>query len=223
VTSARPGRWLALLIALALGYALLAHLLTTASAPTALGAAASSAPWALLALAVAWRSAHRVPALAAFAALLALGWHYWALLERNTPWVYFLQHIVMFAALGAAFGITLRDGQEALCTRMARAVQGGSLSPAAVDYSRRVTLAWALFCAALVAVSALLFFLAPLAAWSVFANLLTLPLVGAMFLAEGVVRVRVCPELGHGGVLRGAVRSVQAYWDSSAPPTPGPR
>lgn len=218
----RTGLWLALLIALALGYALLAHLLTTAAQPTALGAAASTAPWALLALVVAWRSAHRVPALIACALLVALGWTFWEQLERNTPWVYYLQHVLMFVALGAAFGVTLRAGQEALCTRLARAVQG-ALSRDAENYSRGVTLAWALFCAVMIAASTLLFFLAPLGAWSVFANLLTLPLVGAMFLAESLVRVRVCPELGNGGVLRGAANSVRAYWESSVRPTPGPR
>jgi hypothetical protein len=57
----------------------------------------------------------------------------------------------------------------------------------------------------------------------VFANLLTLPLVGAMFVAEFLVRVRVCPELSHGGLLRGVTRSVRAYWESSARPTAGPR
>ena len=133
MTPARTGRWLALLIALALGYALLAHLFTTASQPTALGAVASTAPWALLALVIAWRSAHRVAALLACALLVGLGWHYWELLERNTPWVYYLQHIIMFVALGAAFGVTLRPGQVALCTRLARAVQG-PLSAAAEDY-----------------------------------------------------------------------------------------
>jgi uncharacterized membrane protein len=223
VTSARTGRWLALLIALALAYALLAHLLTTAAQPTALGAAASTAPWVLLALALAWRSAHRTAALVACAVPLALGWFYWDLLERNTPWIYYLQHVLMFAALGAAFGVTLRPGQEALCTRLARLAEGGALSAAAEAYSRAVTLAWAAFCAVMVAVSTLLYFLAPLGAWSVFANLLTLPLVGAMFLAESLVRLRLCPELSHGGVLRGAVRSVRAYWDGSARPTPGPR
>ena len=222
MTPARTGRWLALLIALALAYALLAHLLTTAAQPTALGAAASTAPWALLALAIAWRSAHRVAALVACALLLALGWNYWELLERNTPWVYYLQHVLMFVALGAAFGVTLRPGQEALCTRLARAVQG-PLSADAERYSRAVTLAWALFCAVLVAASTLLFFLGPLDAWSVFANLLTLPLVGGMFLVEALVRARVCPELSQGGVLRGAAISVKAYWESSVRPTPGPR
>lgn len=219
---ARTGRWLALLIALALGYALLAHLFTTTSQPTALGAAASTAPWALLALVVTWRSAHRLLAIAACVLLVALAWTYWPWLERNTAWVYYLQHVAMFVALGAAFGVSLRPGQEALCTRFARVVEG-TLSPLGEAYSRSVTLAWAIFCAALVVASTLLFFFAPLPAWSIFANLLTLPLVGTMFVAESLVRVRVCPELGHGGVLRDAVRSVQAYWDSGVRPTPGPR
>ena len=222
MTPARTGRWLALAIALALGYALIAHLFTTAAQPTALGAAASTAPWALLALVIAWRSAHRAAALLACALLVGLGWFYWDLLERNTPWVYYLQHVIMFVALGAAFGVTLRPGQEALCTRLARAVQG-PLSAHAEGYSRGVTLAWALFCAVMVAASTLLYFLGPLAAWSVFANLLTLPLVGAMFLVEALVRVRVCPELSHGGALRGAAISVKAYWESSVRPTPGQR
>ena len=218
----RTGGWLALLIAFALGYALLAHLLTTAREPTALGALASVAPWALLGLFVTWRSAHRLLALAGAALLVALAWRYWGLLERNTAWVYYLQHVAMFLALGAAFGASLRPGQEALCTRFARVVSG-PLSPGAQAYSRRVTQAWAAFCGAMLALSSVLFFLAPLPAWSIFANLLTLPLVGAMFVAESLVRVRVCPELGHDGVLRGVARSVRAYWDSSVRPTPGPR
>ncbi len=218
----RTSRWLVLLIALALGYALLAHLFTTASQPTALGALASTAPWALLAFFVAWRSAHRLLALAACALLVVLVWRFWTQLEHNTSWLYFLQHIVMFLALGAAFGVTLRRGQEALCTRFARIVEG-MLSPRGEAYSRRVTLAWAVFCAAIAMLSTLLFFFAPLPAWSVFANLLTLPLVGAMFIAESLVRARVCPELVHGGVLRDAAHSVRAYWASIARPTPGPR
>jgi uncharacterized membrane protein len=73
------------------------------------------------------------------------------------------------------------------------------------------------------AASALLFALAPLGVWSLFANLLTLPLVAAMFVAEFLVRMRVCPELGHGGLARGVLRSVRAYWVSGARSTAGPR
>lgn len=138
------------------------------------------------------------------------------------PWFYFLQHVAMFLALGAWFGASLRPGREALVTRFALAVEG-TLSPAGLAYTRGVTLAWAVFCAAVVAASALLFALAPLAVWSLFANLLTLPLVAAMFVAEFLVRMRVCPELGHGGLARGVVRSVRAYWVSGARGTAGPR
>jgi len=181
VSRARTRGWLALLIALALGYAVLAHWLTTAPGRAALGG-----------------------------------------LGPYVPWFYFLQHVAMFLALAAWFGASLRPGREALVTRFALLVEG-TLSPAGLAYTRGATLAWAVFSAAIAAASALLFFLAPLALWSVFANLLTLPLVGAMFVAEFLVRVRVCPELSHGGVLRGVTRSVRAYWDSGARTTAGPR
>jgi uncharacterized membrane protein len=133
-------------------------------------------------------------------------------------WLYFLEHAVVFLALGALFGASLRRGREALVTRLARLL-GDPLDAAGLAYTRRVTLAWALFCAALVAISALLFFLAPLEAWSIFANLLTLPLVGGMFAAEYALRLRRHPELCQGGVLR----SVRAFWQHGASPSSGPR
>jgi len=171
---------LALLIVLALGYAALAHWLTSAQGSAALGE-----------------------------------------LGPYVPWFYFVEHIAMFLALAGWFGASLRPGREALVTRFARVE--GSLSPAGLAYTRVVTLAWAVFSAAVAAASALLYFLAPLALWSVFANLLTLPLVGAMFVAEFLVRLRVCPELSHGGLLRGVTRSVRAYWVSDARRPAGPR
>lgn len=138
------------------------------------------------------------------------------------PWFYYLQHVAMFLALAAWFGASLRPGRAALVTRFAQAVEG-TLSPAGLAYTRTVTLAWAVFSAAIAAASTLLYFLAPLALWSVFANLLTLPLVAAMFVAEFMVRMRVCPELGHGGLARGVLRSVRAYWDSGTRSAAGPR
>jgi uncharacterized membrane protein len=138
------------------------------------------------------------------------------------PWLYFLQHVAMLTALAAWFGTSLRPGRDALVSRFARLYEG-DLDAGALAYTRGATLAWALFCAAMAIASALLYFLAPLATWSVFANLLTLPLVGAMFVAEFVVRLRVRPELAHGGLARGVLRSVRAYWDSAARPTAGPR
>jgi uncharacterized membrane protein len=60
-------------------------------------------------------------------------------------------------------------------------------------YTRQITLAWALFFLANATLSALLYALAPLEAWSVYANLLTAPLVGVMFAAEHLVRMRALP------------------------------
>jgi uncharacterized membrane protein len=49
--------------------------------------------------------------------------------------------------------------------------------------------------------STLLFFLAPLVTWSVFANFLTLPLVALMFIGEYWIRRRVLPEMRHMHIL----------------------
>lgn len=138
------------------------------------------------------------------------------------PWFYFLQHVGMFILLAAWFGASLRPGRDALVTRFAKLVEG-DLAAEGLAYTRRVTLAWALFCAAMAIASALLYFLAPLALWSVFANLLSLPLVAAMFVAEYVVRLRVCPDLARGGLARGVLRSMRAYWESGARSIAGPR
>ena len=143
-------------------------------------------------------------------------------LAPYVPWFYFAEHIVMFVALATWFGASLRPGRQALVTRFALVMEE-KLSPAAVTYTRQVTLAWTVFFAVIATLSALLYFRAPLELWSLFANLLSLPLVGAMFLAEGWLRVRKCPELARGGVLRGVLRSVRAYWESSAGTTAGPR
>jgi uncharacterized membrane protein len=138
------------------------------------------------------------------------------------PWLYFIQHVAMFAALGAWFGLTLRPGRDALVSRFAHFSEG-ALSAEGIAYTRRVTLAWTLFFAAVASTSVALFFLAPLELWSAFANLLTLPLVGAMFVAEYAVRTRACPELARGGLARGVLRSMRAYWESTARSMTGPR
>lgn len=143
-------------------------------------------------------------------------------LAAYLPWLYLLQHAAMFVALAAWFAASLRPGRDARVTRFALLAEG-TLSPRGLAYTRRVTLAWALFCAAMAAASGLLFFLAPLAAWSLFANVLTLPLVGAMFVAEYLVRARACPELARGGLAPGVLRSMRAYWDTIARTSVGPR
>jgi uncharacterized membrane protein len=47
----------------------------------------------------------------------------------------------------------------------------------------------------------MLFFLAPLATWSVFANFMTLPLVVLMFIVEYRMRKRILPDLPNAHIL----------------------
>jgi uncharacterized membrane protein len=101
-----------------------------------------------------------------------------------------LGHWSLYASLLATFALTLRAGQVPLITAMAYRLHG-ALSDEMIHYTRGVTIAWALFFAAQLLTSVLLFSFAPLTAWSVFVNLLDVPLVVVMFAAEYACRLRV--------------------------------
>jgi len=81
------------------------------------------------------------------------------------------------------FARTLRAGRQPLITRLALSVHG-SLPPEILAFTRRVTVAWCMFFAAQVAVSILLLAFAPFEIWSMFVNLLNLPLLVLMFVAD---------------------------------------
>jgi uncharacterized membrane protein len=99
------------------------------------------------------------------------------------------------------FARTLRDGSEPLITQISRRINGG-LDPAIVNYTRRVTIAWCVFFAVQVVVSALLYLFAPLAAWSTFVNVLNLPLLILMFACEYAYRIRHYPNHAHASILK---------------------
>ncbi|MEO8628735.1 MAG: hypothetical protein ABI612_11625 [Betaproteobacteria bacterium] len=101
------------------------------------------------------------------------------------------------------FGRTLRAGREPLITRVARFVHG-ALPPDIERYTRHVTLAWSLFFGVMGISSLALFVLAPVQVWSLFANVFTLPLIGAMFICEYVYRVLRYPTFRHVSLLHTA-------------------
>lgn len=121
--------------------------------------------------------------------IVAAGLAFWAWprLQQNVSSVYFLQHVGMNVALGLFFGRTLINGREPLCTHFASLVHE-RMSPELIRYSGQITAAWTLFFFSMAAVSALLYFLAPTEAWSIFANLLSLPLVVSMFVGDAIAR-----------------------------------
>ena len=205
-------RWLGI-AALGIGYPLLAHYTNESTHNGSLGAWVAIAPVVLIALILAWRSPQRFIMLGVLVLLSVLLWAGWAALERHFGLVYWLQYVGMQLILFMTFGRTLFAGRQPLCTRLARAVHA-PLTPQHEIYARQVTIAWTLFFAAMALVSTLLFFLTPLATWSVFANILTLPLVVLMFIAEYWVRRWVLPELRHTRILD----AVRAFTSTSARP-----
>lgn len=102
--------------------------------------------------------------------------------------VYGIPHAAVYLFLLWFFGRTLLRGGEALITRLARRVHG-TLPPEMAAYTRRLTFAWSIFFAAQVLASIVLFRFAALDTWSLFINLLNLPLLALMFVGEYVYRV----------------------------------
>ena len=200
--------------ALVIGYPLLAHYTNESAHSGSLGAVVAIAPVVLLALVQAWRSSWRFGMVGMLALLGVALWAGWPALEQHFGLVYWLQDVGMLLILFMTFGRTLIAGRQPLCTRFAEAVHAAPLTPQHELYARQVTVAWTLFFAAMALVSTLLFFLAPLASWSVFANFLTLPLVALMFIAEYWVRRWVLPDTQNAHILD----ALRAYRNTSTRP-----
>lgn len=200
-------------------YPILAHFVAAAPPPAGVGAVAFAvAPLVIVVAIVGWRSRYRALTMALCAAACASLWIYAEAIGQHLGLVYFIQNVCTNAALGLIFGRSLFRGREPLCSRFAAMVRG-PLQPPVARYTRQVTVAWTIFFAAMIAVSSLLFFLAPVQVWSTFANLLAMPLVAAMFLAEYAVRKRALPNLPRSHILE----ALRAYWNSGGLSAPPPR
>ena len=204
--------WLGI-AALLVGYPLLAHYTNESAHSSSLGALVAIAPVVLVALVLAWRSPRRLTMLGVLVLLGIALWAGWPALENHFGLVYWLQHVGMQLILFMTFGRTLIAGRQPLCTRFARAVHA-VVTPQHEIYARQVTIAWTLFFVAMALASTLLFFLAPLATWSVFANFLTLPLVALMFVGEYWVRRWALPDMRHMHILD----AVRAFRNTPARP-----
>jgi uncharacterized membrane protein len=201
------------------GYLLLAHHYSGSPAEDGgRSVAIALLPWLIAGIVFAWRSRHRLAWLLACTCLALVAWHYVAAIGHQAAWFYFAQHVAGNLILAAVFGRSLTGDRVPLCSRIAAATHG-NLEPRIALYTRRVTLAWTLFFAGTALLSTLLFAFAPIAAWSLFANLLALPLVALMFIVEYLVRLRVLPDVEHGSILDG-VRGYLGSARASTPPMP---
>lgn len=215
-TLLRGLRWAAIAGA-CLAYAVLSHLAAADPHPDLWDAAVAMAPLVLLAGVLAWRSPHRLWMLTLCLAGAAVLYATSAWLVQHYNWVFLLQHAGIQALLGLAFARTLRAGQIPMVSRFA-AVIHGPLSPALTRYTRQVTWAWTLYFAVMTGLSLLLFWLAPVAVWSAFANLLNLPLLILMFAAEYVVRLFLLAPSDRAGPLE-AIRAYRQAGSGRSPPS----
>ncbi|MDO9073192.1 MAG: hypothetical protein Q7U73_07985 [Rubrivivax sp.] len=107
--------------------------------------------------------------------------------------LYVLQHAAVNASLGLAFAATLRPGATPLITLMAERIHD-VFTPAMRAYTRWLTGVWVGYFGAMIAVSMVLYALAPWPWWSFFCNVMT-PLAGvSLFVGEYVIRYRRHPE-----------------------------
>jgi len=190
MTPANLARGLAL-FALAAAWAWLAHQGSAGGGNPDFAAALATLPVAAIAVMLLWRAGNPLWIAGGGLAVLGLLAWLWPALRQNVALLYFVQHLGTNLALAILFGRSLFGPREALVTQFSRKAHGGFISAAKARYTRQVTVAWSVFFLATALLSTALFWLAPPAAWSVFANLLTLPLILLMFAVEHCFRYRL--------------------------------
>jgi len=150
-------------------------------------------------------SRHRLAGLLLTALALIVVGRYWDWLQARVDVVYLIQHAGSHALLGIWFGGSLlpgRNGGQPLITRLATRLHG-TLPPAIARYTARVTAVWAAYFLLMTLASCVLFAFGSIRAWSILANLVTLPLVIAIFVVEYLVRLRLHPDFEHVSILEG--------------------
>ena len=204
-------RWVGVAALIAV-YAVLVHHVNVSGKPSALGAALAVAPVLGVALAMACNAASRLTGLMLLGAAGLASWQWWAVIAQHSGFLFWIQDISLMLALLITFSRTLLPSRKPLCVQFAEMLHG-PLEPAHERYARQVTVAWVMFFGAMAAISTLLFFLGPLAVWSVFVNFLALPLVALMFGTEFLMRRRVLSGIASGHILD----AVRTYLKSSSP------
>jgi uncharacterized membrane protein len=194
--------WPALILPVGIGYQCLVHSAVAGEQIESIRIALALMPLLALACWVVTRARNKLPwSLGVLAAGMAI-----YVLEHQERWglaaAYGIPHAAIYLFLLWLFGHTLWHGKEPLVTRLARRVHG-TLPPEMSAYTRRVTVAWCVFFAMQMIISALLFEFASLNVWSLFINILNFPLLALMFICEYVYRVIRHREFPHASFFDG--------------------
>ena len=203
---------LALISAAGIVYIGISHFTAISARPPLAAILVGILPLGAIALVTAWHSRARTLSLLLLTACALAVIFNLENLRNNAAWLYFVQHAGAMILLCIMFGGTLGDGHaNALCSRIAQFVIIKPLDAHYLHYTWKVTLAWTIFFAIIAMMSVPLFFFGPIEAWSVFANLLTPLLLGAMFAGEYLIRLRVMPNRAHFSITE----TIHAYREYS--------
>jgi len=204
-------RWLCIIVMIAT-YAVLVHHVNTSSQNSILGAILALMPIFLFTITLVWKAASRIVGISLLLIFCIVSWFAWPLVKQHTGLIFWTQDVGIMLVLLVTFGWTLPIDHKPLCVHFAEIINGESLPVEHERYARKVTVAWVAFFATMIIASTLLFFMAPLAIWSIFVNFLTLPIVTLMFIVEFMVRRCVLTDLPTGHILD----AVRAYLNNSA-------
>jgi uncharacterized membrane protein len=147
----------------------------------------------------------------AIAPVLAFLYVTWPLMLANADAVYFAQHVGTNGLLAWVFGRTLAPDSTPLIVTFAKMVH--PVLPKEIEiYASKVTVAWTCFFILTCAISVILYFAAPLPAWSAFAILLQWPSVALFFIGEYLLRKKLFKKFDHATLKQGfdAYRQSQA-------------
>ena len=216
LTPAKLLRGLALLCIL-VSWAFLAHHGSTDESHPDFSAALATAPLVAIVVMLLWRVGNPLwMALGGFGVLGLLAWA-WPQLRENVALLYYIQHVGTNLALGTLFGRSLIGDRQALVTQFALMAHHGVISPAKARYTRQVTMAWTAFFFVNVAMSTVLFWLPLANAWSIFANLLPIPLIALMFIVEHICRHHLLPPEDRSSIAD-TIRGYRATMQQSSDP-----
>jgi uncharacterized membrane protein len=198
-----------LIAALGIAYLTIAHIGATVGEPAWLIVLTGCMPLSVAALVMLWGTRWRYPVLALLViAASQLVTHSTALVQHSL-WLYFIQDTGSNLFGSAIFGRTLLNGQEALCTRMARYAHNGGMPATVKSYCDRLTLIWALYFAGCALVGATLFLSGHIREWSWFANVLNWPMTFAFLVLEYPIRLMIVPARDRAD-LRNSIRGMIA-------------
>lgn len=199
----------AALLAIVVGWAWLAHYGSAGEGSSDLAVILGIGPIVAIVVILLWRVGNPLWIGVGGLAVLAITAWLWPDLRQNVALLYYLQHVGTNLALATLFGRSLFGGGTALITQFALMAHGGVISERKALHTRNATIAWTAFFIATAAISTALYWLAPITAWSVFANLLATPLIILMFIGEYCVRLWTLPPEDQSSVAD-AIRGYRA-------------